>query len=80
MSDYVIAPVTPTHRQILRAAHAVLNRAPTPDEYRDFYSSYQEMLSDLPNYGLVIAEACPPITLKSLGCIDLDAALHQQSE
>lgn len=56
MSDYVIAPVKPTHAQILKAAHAVLNRAPTPDEYRAFYTSYQEMLSGQPDYGLCIVE------------------------
>lgn len=59
MSDYVIAPVKPTHHQIVKAARAILNRAPTPDEYRDLYTAYQEMLAGQPDYGLCIVQKKP---------------------
>lgn len=77
MTDYVIAPVKPTHRQILRAATAVLNRAPTPDEYRAFYTTYQEMLSGQPDYGLAIIEK------RQIGTgrvTDPDSPLHALAE
>ncbi len=89
MTAYVIAPTKPTHSQILKAAHAILNRAPTPDEYRDLFTAYQEMLSGQPDYGPAIVEKDQLAQLHQLmqpkqqslqACIDLDAALHQISE
>lgn len=89
MTAYVIAPIQPTHSQILKAAHAILNRAPTPDEYRDLFTAYQEMLCGQPDYGLAIVDKDQLAQLHQQmqakqqpmhGCIDLDAALHQISE
>lgn len=76
MTDFIIVPRAPSFAQIRRAALSLYNREPTENEFAILHRAYQDMTSDLPDFGLVITEQ----QFDTRRLIDPDSLLHALSE